>query len=166
MQRVVVGFRTDAAGDWVAELDCGHRQHIRHRPPFEERPWVLDDVERAAHLGSSLDCPLCERGEMPEGVRFVWRSAAWDARSLPVGLRRAHKLGSGTWGRLVLMEGALVYRASMAQPTERALLAGTDQAIPPGVEHEIEPSDDARLFIEFFEVVPSGVFGDPPSERQ
>jgi hypothetical protein len=27
-------------GHWVAELECGHRQHMRHRPPFERREWV------------------------------------------------------------------------------------------------------------------------------
>jgi hypothetical protein len=27
----IVGFHQDTEGDWVAELDCGHRQHVRHR---------------------------------------------------------------------------------------------------------------------------------------
>jgi hypothetical protein len=64
MQRIISGFHRDAEGDWVAELDCGHQQHVRHRPPFQNRPWVLSDTERAAHVGSARDCPLCdaERG--------------------------------------------------------------------------------------------------------
>lgn len=161
MDRSIVGFHVDGQGDWVAELDCGHRQHLRHRPPFEMRAWVLDEEERAAHLGTTLDCPLCDRGELPEGLRFTWRSAEWDGQSLPSGLRRAHKLASGTWGRLVVHQGRLAFRASTTPPIDRVLGVGAVQAIPPGVEHEIEPAGDARLFIEFFDVVP-GEPSHPP----
>ena len=60
MERSIVGFRRDEKGDWVAELSCGHSQHIRHRPPFEVRAWVLVDAERSARIGTPRDCPLCE----------------------------------------------------------------------------------------------------------
>jgi hypothetical protein len=63
MERTIVGFHQDADGAWVAELDCGHRQHIRHRPPFEQRPWVLSAASRAERIGTSRDCPLCDGGE-------------------------------------------------------------------------------------------------------
>ena len=61
----MVGFHCDDEGDWVAHLDCGHRQHVRHRPPFQKRPWVLDEAGRASRLGGLLECPLCDRGEPP-----------------------------------------------------------------------------------------------------
>jgi hypothetical protein len=32
--RPIVGFHQDEHQDWVAELSCGHNQHVRHRPPF------------------------------------------------------------------------------------------------------------------------------------
>jgi hypothetical protein len=54
-----VGFDQDEAGDWVALLACGHRQHVRHRPPWHERPWVLTEEGRADRLGSPLECPAC-----------------------------------------------------------------------------------------------------------
>jgi hypothetical protein len=31
--RRIVGFHTDVEGDWVADLECGHTQHVRHDPP-------------------------------------------------------------------------------------------------------------------------------------
>jgi hypothetical protein len=61
MERAIVGFRLDAEGDWVAELACGHRQHVRHRPPFYPRPWVLEDECRRQHLGTPLECRLCDQ---------------------------------------------------------------------------------------------------------
>ena len=62
MQRTIVGYHRDGRGDWVAELDCGHERHVRHRPPFELRPWVLDAQGRQERLGEPLDCGLCDRG--------------------------------------------------------------------------------------------------------
>jgi hypothetical protein len=31
--RKIVGFHLDERKDWVAELECGHQQHVRHNPP-------------------------------------------------------------------------------------------------------------------------------------
>lgn len=65
MKRAIIGFRRDEAGDWVALLDCGHPQHVRHRPPFVERPWVETAEGRRSMLGTMLDCVRCDRGEPP-----------------------------------------------------------------------------------------------------
>lgn len=61
VQRAIVGFHQDAHGEWIAELECGHRRHVRHRPPFELRPWVVDAEERRARLGTTIACGLCEQ---------------------------------------------------------------------------------------------------------
>ncbi|HEX2189944.1 MAG TPA: DUF3565 domain-containing protein [Longimicrobiaceae bacterium] len=57
--RRVVGFHRDGAGDWVADLQCGHAQHVRHDPPWQVRPWVLTPEGRAGFLGTELGCPEC-----------------------------------------------------------------------------------------------------------
>lgn len=63
IQRAIIGFHTDEQGDWVAELECGHGQHVRHRPPWQLRPWVITAAGRARHIGHELRCKKCERGE-------------------------------------------------------------------------------------------------------
>jgi hypothetical protein len=63
--RTIEGFHQDGEGDWVAELSCGHTQHVRHRPPFVERPWVTTAAGREGRLGADLDCLLCDEGEPP-----------------------------------------------------------------------------------------------------
>ncbi|HEX6394673.1 MAG TPA: DUF3565 domain-containing protein [Acidimicrobiales bacterium] len=65
MERAITGFHQDDARDWVAELSCGHNQHVRHKPPFQLRPWVVEASGREERLGSPLECPLCDRGEPP-----------------------------------------------------------------------------------------------------
>jgi len=69
VERAITGWVADEAGDWVALLACHHRQHVRHQPPFRDRPWVLDAGEREARVGSMLDCPLCDRAELPAADR-------------------------------------------------------------------------------------------------
>ena len=59
MQRAIIGFHRDEHGDWVADLECGHAQHVRHKPPFIERPWVTTAAGRQAHIGKRLVCVLC-----------------------------------------------------------------------------------------------------------
>jgi len=60
MERTITGYHQDELGDWVAELSCGHNQHVRHNPPFRTAPWVLTPEGRAAHMGTPIDCPLCD----------------------------------------------------------------------------------------------------------
>jgi tellurite methyltransferase len=77
MHRTIVGFHQDEAGDWVAELSCLHNQHVRNQPPFQERPWVLDESQRAAQIGAALNCPLCDRAELPEGLHLARTAGPW-----------------------------------------------------------------------------------------
>jgi hypothetical protein len=56
----IVGFRQDLEGEWVAELECGHSQHVRHDPPWQVYPWVLLEEDRSAHIGTRLFCRRCE----------------------------------------------------------------------------------------------------------
>jgi hypothetical protein len=58
----IVGFHADAEGHWVAELACGHNQHMRHDPPWQNRPWVLTSEGRQAFIGTEIRCTQCEAG--------------------------------------------------------------------------------------------------------
>lgn len=61
MKQAIKAFNQDEYGDWVAELACGHSQHVRHNPPWQERPWVLLPEERKKKIGVELECKLCDR---------------------------------------------------------------------------------------------------------
>ncbi|WP_457981694.1 DUF3565 domain-containing protein [Ectopseudomonas composti] len=43
----------------MAVLSCGHTQHVRHRPPWQNRLWVLDPEQRHIRLGSLFPCGWC-----------------------------------------------------------------------------------------------------------
>lgn len=57
--RRIVGFHQDDEQHWVAELECGHTVHMRHEPPWQDRPWVLTAGSRAQKIGVLLDCLQC-----------------------------------------------------------------------------------------------------------
>ncbi|HEY8853193.1 MAG TPA: DUF3565 domain-containing protein [Gemmatimonadaceae bacterium] len=59
VSRTIIGFHKDVDGDWVADLDCGHGQHVRHDPPWQNRPWVGSEDGRARFIGTRLECVKC-----------------------------------------------------------------------------------------------------------
>ena len=65
MNQPIVGYFRDDENHWVAELECGHHQHVRHNPPWTEREWVVTKSGREKYLGFELDCPMCDSGEQP-----------------------------------------------------------------------------------------------------
>jgi tellurite methyltransferase len=161
MERAMTGFHRDEVGDWVAELSCGHNQHVRHHPPFQSRPWVLEATGRAERIGGRLDCPLCDRAELPDATRLVRASASWDERTTPVGLRQAHRVAPSTWGRIVVERGRLRFSAATTPPLDVLLEQGSTQAIPPEVDHHVEPCGPVSFRIDFYAVDRSGGLGRP-----
>jgi uncharacterized protein DUF3565 len=66
MERRIVGFHQDDELHWVAELDCGHNRHVRHDPPWANRPWVVTPEGRARMLGVLLSCKKCDENCPPD----------------------------------------------------------------------------------------------------
>lgn len=61
MDQRIVGFHRDDEGHWVAELECGHNQHVRHDPPWTNRPWTTTAEGREDALGKRLACRKCDQ---------------------------------------------------------------------------------------------------------
>ena len=97
--------------------------------PGSEQPWTVP----------------CERAEMPDGLRSVRTTPIWDQVTMPAGLRHAHGIAAGTWGRIDVHDGRLRYAAATTPAIRIELGAGATQAIPPGVEHEVEPLGAVRF---------------------
>ncbi|QVM88123.1 DUF3565 domain-containing protein [Pseudomonas lalucatii] len=61
----LLDLRQDEDGHWVAVLSCGHTQHLRHQPPWQNRAWVLDPAQRDARRGQRFRCGWCLNGARP-----------------------------------------------------------------------------------------------------
>lgn len=60
MQQSIRSFHLDQQQHWYVILACGHRQHVRHNPPWQNRPWVITEQGRTEKLGALLECKKCD----------------------------------------------------------------------------------------------------------
>src|SRR5436305_14214247 len=109
MKRKITGFHTDAENHWVAELECGHGQHMRHNPPWTERSWVTTHSGRQTRLGEELDCVRCDKlaGEISQKVIEECRDtliAAYESAGAS-GLS-----GEGRWVHPIVSRAAIRHR--------------------------------------------------------
>ena len=146
MKRQIIGYHQDELQDWVAELDCHHNQHVRHKPPFTNRPWVISGEGREEKLGLELDCVRCDRLELPEGLAAYKRTPEFSTESVPAGLLCEHNTKTGVWGLIHVLEGTLVYHTPDDSHT---LIAGDQGVVVPNMLHSVAPDDAARFYVEF-----------------
>jgi tellurite resistance-related uncharacterized protein len=148
MRTTICGFHQDEVGDWVAELHCGHTQHMRHKPPWQNRPWVQSASERAEHLGADIECSLCDMPELPAHAREYKRTATFTQQTVPNGLLSDHTTKAGTWARIVVTSGELGY--SFGEP-RRAFVLRPDRAgvVQPQVPHQVELRGPVEFHVEF-----------------
>lgn len=69
MLQPIIDFYTDPENYWVAKLACGHSQHVRHSPPWQNRPWVISKQGREEKLGMMLACKLCDEMAAEEKIK-------------------------------------------------------------------------------------------------
>ena len=162
MKRAITGFHLDEMSDWVADLDCGHGQHVRHRPPFVNRPWAVTEAGREAMLGTALDCVRCDRMEWPDGLVPYRRTPEFDETTIPAGLRSEHATKHGAWARIHVVSGTLrycvgapIHRSFRVEPASGAIIV-------PEIPHRVEPEGPVRFFVEFWRTEPPSAAPDAP----
>jgi tellurite resistance-related uncharacterized protein len=148
----ITGYHLDDEGTWVAELACGHAQHLRHEPPRWSCPWVLAAEGRSSHLGTKLACPACRMPVLPAGVVETKRTAELDAATLPAGLKKSHTLRAGTWGEIVVTSGRVRYVLEDDGDFTLVLRPGLAGIVAPERPHHVElvPGEPpARMYVRF-----------------
>ncbi len=86
--------------------------------------------------------------DWPDALVPVRRTAEFTEATVPAGLRRAHATRPGTWARLHVLEGRLLFR-DLASGAEQVLGPGVHPVIHPERLHEVEPQGAVRFFVEF-----------------
>jgi tellurite methyltransferase len=156
VKRSITGFHSDEESDWVADLDCGHGQHVRHDPPFTERSWVATPEGRRSRIGANLDCSLCDRGELPDGYAPYRRTPDFSEQSVPAALLADHSTKRGVWGLIHVSSGRLEYHVQSPPERSEVVVPGTPGVIAPEVKHRVACPEPVAFFVEFWRPAPSG----------
>jgi tellurite resistance-related uncharacterized protein len=148
MRRKIIGYHQDEKGDWVADLDCFHGQHVRHEPPFFNRPWSDSEEGRTSKLGEVLNCVRCDALEFPEGLSEYKRTPEFTQDTIPKGLLKNHTTKLGTWGKIHVLEGELLY----SPEGQMSIRVGTGETanIPPEMLHSVAADNKVRFYVAFY----------------
>jgi len=87
--------------------------------------------------------------DLPQNVVAYKRTPEFDEVSVPAGLLNNHRTKEGVWGRIVVLEGSLLY--TIHAPQEEILLGPSNSGIvEPAVLHHVTPSGNVRFYVEFY----------------
>ena len=111
---------------------------------------------RSRHaVGTALDCPLCDRAELPDGLVTARTAGPFDAGTIPAGLRHEHRVADRTWARVRVLGGSARLTIDTDPPLDVRLAVGDEQPIPPAVPHALHVEGPVTLVVEFLVRTPS-----------
>lgn len=87
---------------------------------------------------------------LPANVAPYQRTPDFTESSVPRGLLHSHNTKAGVWGKIVVLDGALIYRILEPVLEELLLSAGDCGIVEPTVKHEVEPQGRVRFHVEFY----------------
>ena len=86
---------------------------------------------------------------LPAQLLEARRTPLFDFASVPDALASSHR--TTVWAELRVQAGAVRYVDLEGDaPRDERLEAGDSAVIVPGIEHQVEPSTDARFYVQFF----------------
>lgn len=157
--RSIVSFEQDEESHWVARLSCGHSQHVRHNPPLESRPWVVTESGRQQKIGAELNCLFCNMPALPSGIEVYKSTKTFTESTIPPALTHKHTTKKGTWGRIVVTEGRLLYETLTATESKPdnvpevedswVLRPGVVGIVAPEAPHQVRALGPVSFHVEF-----------------
>jgi tellurite resistance-related uncharacterized protein len=92
---------------------------------------------------------IVEPIEIPDGSVLQRTTPTFDEVTTPQGLRGAHAVADGVWGRLIVESGSLGFVFEDTPDDVRTVVAGAHQVIPPARLHHVVISGPVRFAVEF-----------------
>ena len=87
--------------------------------------------------------------QLPDGLELQRTTPTFDETSTPRGLRAAHAVADGVWGRLIVESGSLGFVFEDTLDEVRTVTAGQRQVIPPARRHHVVIDGPVRFAVEF-----------------
>jgi len=88
--------------------------------------------------------------ELPSTVSAYRQTPVFDENSVPAGLLKSHSTKTGVWGKIIVLEGKLIYRILEPDVEEILLTPETAGVVEPTFKHEVVPVQGVRFYVEFY----------------
>ncbi|WP_426619430.1 DUF1971 domain-containing protein [Pseudomonas rustica] len=86
---------------------------------------------------------------IPDQLTAYKKTPIFTERSVPAGLLNDHQTKQGVWGKIVVLEGELLYIIS--NPEEKLVLSVENfGVVEPTVIHQVKPLGEVTFYVEFY----------------
>lgn len=87
--------------------------------------------------------------DIPNKAKEYKRTPTFTEDTIPKGLLRSHTTKAGTWGKIVIEEGKLLYRILEPEIEEVELSPEKFGVVEPQVPHEVQALGKVKFHVEF-----------------
>lgn len=87
---------------------------------------------------------------LPEGVSRYAETSEFTENTIPANLLRSHRTKAGTWAKIVVLEGRLLYRILEPEIEEIELSPERPGIVEPEAAHEVGAAGRVRFRVEFW----------------
>jgi tellurite resistance-related uncharacterized protein len=87
--------------------------------------------------------------EIPADAKAYKKTDTFDQNSIPKALLNEHSTKSEVWGKIVILEGELLYKIPSANEEYR-LTPAKFGVVEPEVKHLVAPIENVKFYVEFY----------------
>ncbi len=87
---------------------------------------------------------------LPENLSEFKRTPEFTEDTLPEGLQSRHTTPTGTWAKIIIIQGTLTYRILEPELEEIELSESQPGVIEPMVPHEVKLTGEVRFYVAFY----------------
>lgn len=88
--------------------------------------------------------------KLPEDVHAYKKTPVFTQESIPVGLQKAHTTKAGTWGKICVSKGKLIYVIEDESGEVIELTPTRFGVVEPEVPHHVELVGEVEFYVEFY----------------
>lgn len=88
--------------------------------------------------------------ELPSDVHPYKKTPIFTQETVPEGLLKAHTTKAGTWGKICIIKGKLLYVIETEPQKSIELSPSTYGVVEPEIPHHVKPLGEVEFFVEFY----------------
>lgn len=88
--------------------------------------------------------------DLPLNVKAYKKTPVFTENTVPSGLLKAHTTKQGTWGKIVVLKGELLYVIEMNPQEEIILTTEKFGVVEPEIPHHVKPKGPIEFYVEFY----------------